>query len=61
MTQNQGYSPKDLYFEDKGRKKLANGVAKMAKSVKSTLGPGGNTVLIESPNHITGLQLLRTV
>ena len=28
MTQNQGYSPVDLHFEDKGRNKLANGVAK---------------------------------
>ena len=27
----------------------------MAKSVKSTLGPGGNTVLIESPNHTHGI------
>lgn len=59
MTQNQGYSPKDLYFEDKGRKKLANGVAKMAKSVKSTLGPGGNTVLIESPNHTHGITVTK--
>jgi chaperonin GroEL len=59
MTQNQGYSPKDLYFEDKGRSKLANGVAKMAKSVKSTLGPGGNTVLIESPNHTHGITVTK--
>jgi len=59
MTQNQGYSPKDLHFEDKGRKKLANGVAKMAKSVKSTLGPGGNTVLIESPNHTHGITVTK--
>ena len=59
MTQNQGYSPKDLHFEDKGRTKLANGVAKMAKSVKSTLGPGGNTVLIESPNHTHGITVTK--
>jgi chaperonin GroEL len=59
MTQNQGYSPVDLHFEDKGRKKLANGVAKMAKSVKSTLGPGGNTVLIESPNHTHGITVTK--
>lgn len=59
MTQNQGYSPKDLYFEEKGRKKLANGVVKMAKSVKSTLGPGGNTVLIESPNHTHGITVTK--
>lgn len=59
MTQNQGYSPKDLHFEEKGRKKLANGVVKMAKSVKSTLGPGGNTVLIESPNHTHGITVTK--
>jgi len=59
MTQNQGYSPKDLHFEEKGRKKLANGVVKMAKSVKSTLGPGGNTVLIESPNHTHGITVIK--
>lgn len=59
MIENQGYSPKDLHFEDKGRKKLANGVAKMAKSVKSTLGPGGNTVLIESPNHTHGITVTK--
>ena len=59
MTQNQGYSPKDLHFEDKGRKKLANGVAKMSKSVKSTLGQGGNTVLIESPNHTHGITVTK--
>jgi chaperonin GroEL len=38
---------------------LANGVAKMAKSVKSTLGPGGNTVLIESPNHTHGITVTK--
>jgi chaperonin GroEL len=45
------YLPKDLYFEDAGRRKLIDGVVKMAKAVKSTLGPNGNTVLIESPQH----------
>jgi chaperonin GroEL len=59
MIENQGYSPKDLHFEDKGRKKLANGVSKLAKSVKSTLGPGGNTVLIESPNHTHGITVTK--
>lgn len=59
MTQNQGYSPKDLHFDDLGRKKLANGVVKMSKSVKSTLGPGGNTVLIESPNHTHGITVTK--
>lgn len=59
MIQNEGYSPKDLHFGDQGRKKLANGVAKMAKSVKSTLGPGGNTVLIESIHHTHGITVTK--
>jgi len=45
------YQPKDLQFGDDGRAKLISGVTKMAKAVKSTLGPSGNTVLIESINH----------
>lgn len=59
MTQNEGYSPKDLHFGDEGRKKLASGVAKMAKAVKSTLGPGGNTVLIESIAHTHGITVTK--
>jgi len=30
---------------------LIDGISKIAAAVKSTLGPGGNTVLIESPSH----------
>jgi len=59
MIQKEGYSPKDLHFGDNGRKKLVNGVVKMAKSVKSTLGPGGNTVLIESPHHTHGITVTK--
>ena len=59
MTQNEGYSPKDLHFGVDGRKKLASGVAKMAKAVKSTLGPGGNTVLIESIHHTHGITVTK--
>jgi len=46
-----GYSPKDLQFGEEGRKKLISGISKIAYAVKSTLGPRGNTVLIESPHH----------
>ena len=49
------YMPKDLYFDEVGRRKLINGVTKMAKAVKSTLGPSGNTVLIESPHHTSSI------
>jgi chaperonin GroEL len=59
MLENQGYSPKDLQFGADGRKKLINGVIKMSRAVKSTLGPGGNTVLIESPNHTHGITVTK--
>ena len=59
MTQSEGYSPKDLHFGEEGRKKLVNGVVKMAKAVKSTLGPGGNTVLIESIHHTHGITVTK--
>ena len=59
MLDNQGYSPKDLHFGEDGRKKLISGVVKMSKAVKSTLGPGGNTVLIESPNHTHGITVTK--
>lgn len=59
MIESQGYSPKDLQFGAEGRKKLISGVVKMSKAVKSTLGPGGNTVLIESPNHTHGITVTK--
>ena len=59
MLENQGYSPKELHFGDKGRKKLVSGVVKMSMAVKSTLGPGGNPVLIESPNHTHGITVTK--
>ena len=55
----QGYYPKDLHFNDTGRKKLVSGISKMAAAVKSTMGPGGNTVFIESPNHTGGMTVTR--
>ena len=48
---NQGYTPKDLVFDQEGRAKLQSGIEKIAKAVKSTLGPMGQTVLVESPEH----------
>ena len=56
---NSGYTPKDLQFDQQGRQKLINGVMKMARAVKSTLGPNGNTVLIESPNHTQGITVTK--
>jgi len=55
MNSTIGYSPKDLYFDSDGRSKLIKGVVKMSRAVKSTLGPSGNTVLIESTEHTHGL------
>ena len=58
-TSGIGYSPKDLQFGNEGRKKLISGVVKMSKAVKSTLGPSGNTVLIESPHHTHGITVTK--
>jgi len=54
-----GYSPKELMFGDDGRKRLLSGIKKMAGAVKSTLGPSGNTVLIESNNHLGGMTVTK--
>jgi chaperonin GroEL len=59
MIDSTGYSPKDLHFGEGARKKLIGGVMKMSSAVKSTLGPGGNTVLIESPNHTHGITVTK--
>jgi len=54
-----GYSPKELLFDEEGREKLINGITTIAKAVKSTLGPRGRTVLIESPNHTHGITVTK--
>jgi chaperonin GroEL len=59
LNTQQGYSPKDLFFDAVGRGKLIKGVTKMARAVKSTLGPNGNTVLIESTQHTHGLTVTK--
>jgi chaperonin GroEL len=53
------YSPKDLVFAEAGRVKLIAGITKIAAAVKSTLGPSGNTVLIESPHHLHGITVTK--
>ena len=53
------YSPKELVFAEQGRQKLISGITKMANAVKSTLGPSGNTVLIESPNLVHGITVTK--
>lgn len=59
MINETMYSPKELQFGEKGREKLIRGVMKMSAAVKSTLGPSGNTVLIESPNQTHGLTVTK--
>ena len=54
-----GYTPKHLLFNDEGREKLFKGISKIANAVKSTLGPSGQTVLIESPNHTHGITVTK--
>lgn len=56
---NSGYTPKDLQFDDEGRLRLISGVTQMSHAVKSTLGPSGQTVLIESPNHTHGITVTK--
>tara|TARA_R110000751_G_scaffold84606_2_gene169224 strand:- start:149 stop:1747 length:1599 start_codon:yes stop_codon:yes gene_type:complete len=56
---DQGYVPKDLSFDDKAREKLTSGISKISKAVKSTLGPQGQTVLIESSEHTQGLTVTK--
>jgi chaperonin GroEL len=53
------YTPKQLTFGDEGREKLISGVEKLARAVKSTLGPSGNTVLIESQHHTSGMTVTK--
>jgi chaperonin GroEL len=54
-----GYTPKELHFSKQGQSKLINGISKMANAVKSTLGPMGNTVIIESPEHTHGITVTK--
>lgn len=53
------YSPKELVFDQEGRELLINGITTIAKAVKSTLGPRGKTVLIESRNHTHGITVTK--
>jgi len=55
----QGYIPKKLSFDDEARQKLIKGITEISKAVKSTLGPLGKTVLIESPNHTSGITITK--
>jgi chaperonin GroEL len=56
---NLGYAPKNLLFDEEGREKLYKGIAKISSAVKSTLGPEGQTVLIESNEHTRGMTVTK--
>ena len=56
---SKGYIPKDLSFDNEARSKLIQGITKISKAVKSTLGPRGQTVLIESPDHVGGITITK--
>jgi chaperonin GroEL len=50
---------KQLHFDNDARNRLISGIEKISKAVKSTLGPRGNTVLIESPSHTHGITVTK--
>jgi chaperonin GroEL len=54
-----GFTPKHLNFGEDGQQKLISGINKISSAVKSTLGPSGNTVLIESPHHTHGITVTK--
>lgn len=49
----------EVYFDQEGRDKLLRGVKIMSSAVKSTLGPSGKTVIIDSPSHTRGLTITK--
>jgi chaperonin GroEL len=49
----------ELFFDQEGRDKLISGIKKISKAVKSTLGPLGNTVILESQHHTRGLTVTK--
>ena len=52
-------NPKELSFDQEGRDKLLSGITTISRAVKSTLGPLGKTVLIESQNHTGGITITK--
>lgn len=54
-----GYSPKELTIGTESQEKLLHGIEMISSAVKSTLGPMGQTVIIESPHHTHGLTVTK--
>lgn len=59
IKSSSSYIPKSLCFDDEGRSKLISGITAISKTVKSTLGPLGKTVLLESPEHTSGMTITK--
>ena len=57
--ESSGFTPKQLTFDTEGREKLVKGIEKLARAVKSTLGPMGQTVLIESADILRGITVTK--
>ena len=49
----------ELFFDQEGRDKLISGIEKISRAVKSTLGPLGKTVILESQMHTRGLTVTK--
>jgi chaperonin GroEL len=50
---------KQVHFGEQAKSSLLKGINTIADAVKSTLGARGNTVLIESENHVGGLTITK--
>lgn len=60
MNQSMGgYSPKELTIGNDSQEKLLHGIKMISSAVKSTLGPMGQTVIIESPHHTHGITVTK--
>jgi len=60
MNQSMGgYSPKELTIGSDSQEKLLHGIEMISSAVKSTLGPMGQTVIIESPQHLHGMTVTK--
>lgn len=53
------YTPKKLFFDVEARASLLAGVEKIYEAVSSTMGPLGNTVLIESVDLVGGMTVTK--
>lgn len=48
-----------ILFNEEAKLKLLKGISTIGDAVGSTMGPGGRTVIIDSPNHTRGLTVTK--